>query len=179
MIRRPPRSTLFPYTTLFRSLSGHRPEDTGRLRLPLVVDDHRGVLVEPDVRPVLAAGLLHGADDDRLGDVALLHLPRRDGVLDGHDDLVAEPRVAPLAPAQDPDHERAPGAAVIRDLEDGFLLDHGSAPLLRAFDDFDHTPPDRLRQGPRLHDPHGVARLGAVLVPRLHRLGAGDLLAVD
>src|SRR5262245_63926277 len=26
MIRRPPRSTLFPYTTLFRSKSGHRVE---------------------------------------------------------------------------------------------------------------------------------------------------------
>src|SRR5437764_6424654 len=25
MIRRPPRSTLFPYTTLFRSPAGHRP----------------------------------------------------------------------------------------------------------------------------------------------------------
>src|SRR2546429_7652595 len=25
MIRRPPRSTLFPYTTLFRSLEAHRP----------------------------------------------------------------------------------------------------------------------------------------------------------
>src|SRR3712207_7443293 len=35
MIRRPPRSTLFPYTTLFRSLRGrvvqrHRPSDRGR-----------------------------------------------------------------------------------------------------------------------------------------------------
>src|SRR3712207_8494393 len=30
MIRRPPRSTLFPYTTLFRSgLRGHRPEASG------------------------------------------------------------------------------------------------------------------------------------------------------
>src|SRR5690349_3836350 len=27
MIRRPPRSTLFPYTTLFRSLLSVRPED--------------------------------------------------------------------------------------------------------------------------------------------------------
>src|SRR5258706_15990280 len=26
MIRRPPRSTLFPYTTLFRSLESHNPE---------------------------------------------------------------------------------------------------------------------------------------------------------
>src|SRR2546425_8959956 len=32
MIRRPPRSTLFPYTTLFRSLRGWRqsPRDCGR-----------------------------------------------------------------------------------------------------------------------------------------------------
>src|SRR3712207_9430475 len=27
MIRRPPRSTLFPYTTLFRSERGHQPPD--------------------------------------------------------------------------------------------------------------------------------------------------------
>src|SRR2546430_9999438 len=32
MIRRPPRSTLFPYTTLFRSLGGGRSED-GEQRL--------------------------------------------------------------------------------------------------------------------------------------------------
>src|SRR2546425_3355864 len=31
MIRRPPRSTLFPYTTLFRSLPVHRPGDGGAL----------------------------------------------------------------------------------------------------------------------------------------------------
>src|SRR5256885_9249938 len=30
MIRRPPRSTLFPYTTLFRSRRGGRPADAGR-----------------------------------------------------------------------------------------------------------------------------------------------------
>src|SRR2546426_6817882 len=33
MIRRPPRSTLFPYTTLFRSRAGARRDD-GRLRGP-------------------------------------------------------------------------------------------------------------------------------------------------
>src|SRR2546426_2314510 len=32
MIRRPPRSTLFPYTTLFRSR--HLPDERPRLRLP-------------------------------------------------------------------------------------------------------------------------------------------------
>src|SRR5260370_6184236 len=30
MIRRPPRSTLFPYTTLFRSLPGGRPSTVAR-----------------------------------------------------------------------------------------------------------------------------------------------------
>src|SRR3989442_3246510 len=30
MIRRPPRSTLFPYTTLFRSLHDERPASLGR-----------------------------------------------------------------------------------------------------------------------------------------------------
>src|SRR3712207_9194876 len=32
MIRRPPRSTLFPYTTLFRSLHALRPETGFRIR---------------------------------------------------------------------------------------------------------------------------------------------------
>src|SRR5689334_24111048 len=31
MIRRPPRSTLFPYTTLFRSLRGLQPEPAARV----------------------------------------------------------------------------------------------------------------------------------------------------
>src|SRR3712207_7422821 len=33
MIRRPPRSTLFPYTTLFRSLVGHELVEPARVRL--------------------------------------------------------------------------------------------------------------------------------------------------
>src|SRR2546426_2342271 len=33
MIRRPPRSTLFPYTTLFRSQRGGQEHDTGRIEL--------------------------------------------------------------------------------------------------------------------------------------------------
>src|SRR5256885_17009337 len=38
MIRRPPRSTLFPYTTLFRSCSGDPPVLQGSLRRPEAVD---------------------------------------------------------------------------------------------------------------------------------------------
>src|SRR3712207_8013764 len=36
MIRRPPRSTLFPYTTLFRSLSGWPFQPRGASRVPAV-----------------------------------------------------------------------------------------------------------------------------------------------
>src|SRR3712207_8741263 len=61
MIRRPPRSTLFPYTTLFRSVQvSHRhrrarlrPErpvqavdEVGGLQLPAVVELHAGAQVE-------------------------------------------------------------------------------------------------------------------------------------
>src|SRR3712207_8872321 len=44
MIRRPPRSTLFPYTTLFRSVDaapGQEPEDGGELAHRHREDDHR------------------------------------------------------------------------------------------------------------------------------------------
>src|SRR2546425_12873175 len=47
MIRRPPRSTLFPYTTLFRSLSGATLDGAG-LADPAPVTDYR-------VRPATAA----------------------------------------------------------------------------------------------------------------------------
>src|SRR5256885_10513196 len=36
MIRRPPRSTLFPYTTLFRSIAVRVGDDLGGLERPLV-----------------------------------------------------------------------------------------------------------------------------------------------
>src|SRR5438477_4924245 len=45
MIRRPPRSTLFPYTTLFRSLPGiptRRRSEPGTDGLPTVRGDRRG-----------------------------------------------------------------------------------------------------------------------------------------
>src|SRR2546427_8313541 len=47
MIRRPPRSTLFPYTTLFRSLRSHQPARSE--------GDAEGVFHEPDGRVMRAA----------------------------------------------------------------------------------------------------------------------------
>src|SRR2546430_2842083 len=54
MIRRPPRSTLFPYTTLFRSVRIHAGEEFPRSLL-----DHQGAVMDVRVR---LAGL---AQDDR------------------------------------------------------------------------------------------------------------------
>src|SRR3712207_8662034 len=61
MIRRPPRSTLFPYTTLFRSWAGRKGQDVGRLVLPApiaveallkgVVGEHEAELPLPKPGP--------------------------------------------------------------------------------------------------------------------------------
>src|SRR5258708_30909007 len=58
MIRRPPRSTLFPYTTLFRSLAGGRHPPGRARRVPRAVDrgerqhvrseEHTSELQSPD-----------------------------------------------------------------------------------------------------------------------------------
>src|SRR2546422_926329 len=61
MIRRPPRSTLFPYTTLFRSIAGqpvtlrrevvyrYRDQGIGEVRRPIVVTQPFEVAVTPDL----------------------------------------------------------------------------------------------------------------------------------
>src|SRR5512144_3292766 len=82
-------------------LARHGAEDAGSLGLLLVVDEDGRVLVEPDVAPVPAADLLHGADEHRLVDVPLLHGGSRQRVLDGDDDHVAEPSVPLAGPAED------------------------------------------------------------------------------
>src|SRR5262245_65617531 len=52
MIRRPPRSTLFPYTTLFRSVvGGHRPAHVGQ------AEDRRDTRVLAVVEPRRDVGL--------------------------------------------------------------------------------------------------------------------------
>src|SRR3712207_9098708 len=66
MIRRPPRSTLFPYTTLFRS---RRPQQPAPVRRALVVDADDWSKVVLAVIPVVGAvaKLLRGAVQGRRG----------------------------------------------------------------------------------------------------------------
>src|SRR3712207_8736517 len=63
MIRRPPRSTLFPYTTLFRSGEGVSAMNRDRYKRVLVVED------DPDVRDSLSLFLrTQGYAVERAGD---------------------------------------------------------------------------------------------------------------
>src|SRR2546430_12026681 len=60
MIRRPPRSTLFPYTTLFRS---QRAAPPGRVRGAAVLHLHRG---NPELREMVRVlPHPHADDEDR------------------------------------------------------------------------------------------------------------------
>src|SRR3712207_7794886 len=71
MIRRPPRSTLFPYTTLFRS-TGTRPEDFPPDRL---APTSSGGIGERGAKPSAAAGDCDGLrweSADALGGLPLL-----------------------------------------------------------------------------------------------------------
>src|SRR4029078_13726810 len=65
------------------------PEDPGAPRVVVRIDDHRGVLVEGDVRAVIAPELLLRAQDDGLDDLALLDGPLRVGLLERRGDDVA------------------------------------------------------------------------------------------
>src|ERR687890_2552390 len=101
-------------------LARDRPEDAGAAGVVLRVDDHGGVLVEGDVRAVVAAELLLGAHDDRLDDVALLDRPLRVGLLDRRGDDVADAGIAPARAALDADAEDLARAGVVGDPEAGF-----------------------------------------------------------
>src|SRR5437762_3442761 len=74
-------------------LAGHRSEDARAHRLVLIVDEHRGVVIELDIRAVAAAHLFDRADDDRLHDSALLDGAIGRGFLPGRRADVADPRV--------------------------------------------------------------------------------------
>src|SRR5258707_9472547 len=66
MIRRPPRSTLFPYTTLFRSADLHGPDrDAGHPGGVLVAADGEDVAAPPGPAEANADDDGHGDEGDR------------------------------------------------------------------------------------------------------------------
>src|SRR5215213_3584451 len=105
-------------------LARDRSEDAGPARVVLGVDDHRGVLVERDVGPVLAPESLLRAHDDGLYDLALLDRSLRRGLLDGGGDDVPHARVAAARASHHADAEDLARAGVVGDAETGLVLDH-------------------------------------------------------
>src|SRR4030065_341443 len=101
MIRRPPRSTLFPYTTLFRSEHDQVSEGDGEDRLPPVhpaLDETGGEHVGRDI---------HREPDPEGSDVVRRPRPRADA---GGGEIPAdEPRVEALFRAELEEPVRAPG----------------------------------------------------------------------
>src|SRR3989449_2311410 len=96
MIRRPPRSTLFPYTTLFRS-----PRAFGLQERPARAGV--GGVGELAVFSAIAAGL-HGVEDVAVGHLAAVHVDRDRGSRIGILDLVVLERRGQSAGLGDPRH---------------------------------------------------------------------------
>ena len=86
-------------------LAGHGAEDTASAELTGIVQQDTGIVVETDIGTVGATDFLLGADDDCIGNGALLGVAARNGALDGDDDLVAYGSVTMAGTAQDADAE--------------------------------------------------------------------------
>src|SRR3989449_11041696 len=104
MIRRPPRSTLFPYTTLFRSVLAI-PGDGRRERVAEAVARRPAELVDllrvERVAPVVARPILHGLDQGLGLPQEMEDLARQHDVLH----LVAAADVVDLALPALPEHQ--------------------------------------------------------------------------
>src|SRR4051794_23706596 len=156
-------------------LAGHRPEDARAARVVGLVDDHGRVLVEADVRAVVAAEGLLRAHDDRADDLALLDRALRRRLLDRRGDHVTDAGVAALVAADDADAEDLAGAGVVGHAQACLVLDHD---LLRPLQDLDQAPALGARQRAGLDDAHEVALAGVVVlvVGVQRRRRAHDLL---
>src|SRR2546422_7464785 len=74
MIRRPPRSTLFPYTTLFRSLGRVEDAAEGRLHAEQVEEARRGLEGGQLLRPAPAGGAARRSEEHTSELQSRLHL---------------------------------------------------------------------------------------------------------
>src|SRR2546426_1762380 len=116
MIRRPPRSTLFPYTTLFRSPLARRPAHPGRgqqaARLPARHPEPRSRRRDLRARPHrVDRGSAGDAQGPRGEDPAALLRPGRPGADDPRRDRLAAGHHARAGP---PDQGKSAGAAASR-----------------------------------------------------------------
>src|SRR2546422_6427376 len=78
MIRRPPRSTLFPYTTLFRSLLP--PERAAQPGVPIRVEALRGLGRHPRGEPLVQPQVVPPRHRDQVAEPLVRDLVRDDAV---------------------------------------------------------------------------------------------------
>src|SRR3712207_2156009 len=169
MIRRPPRSTLFPYTTLFRS-----PLSDARLLAHLEgLDD----VLDLDVveRPETDAALVALAD---LGHVVLEATQRLDGQVVRDDDAVADQPAAGVPGDRAAAHDGAGDVADARHPEDLADLRRAELDLLELR--LEHALEGRLDLLDRLVDDRVVPDVDALAVGQLGGLPLGpDVEAQD
>src|SRR5581483_2367072 len=162
-------------------LARHRSEDARADRLLLIIQQHRGVVVEADIAAVGAADLFMGAHDDRLRDIALLHLGVGDGFLDRHHDYVADRRVAATRAAEHLDTLDFAGAGIVGDAQDRSHLYHGRSVLaLRLLEHPADAPSFVARKRRRFDDQYAIALVALALFVMGHEAhAAADPFAVE
>src|SRR3712207_9563021 len=108
MIRRPPRSTLFPYTTLFRSASliddgvieaGRGVAVIGKTEGNGGVNDYTRIIADRAFREVLVA---KGAPEDQVRQVPIVWSGGTDGVLSPHATVFATLPEGSVEPTDEP-----------------------------------------------------------------------------
>src|SRR5690606_19847679 len=109
---------------LVSQFTADRAENTGAPRVPTVLDEPGGVLIEADVGAVGPTAFLRGAHDNGFDDVALLDPRAGQGVLDGRHNRVTDARVPPARAAKDTDGQQLLRTRVVGDLESRLLLNH-------------------------------------------------------
>src|SRR5467141_225771 len=148
---------------LFAQFARHRAEHARPHGLARIIDQHRGVVVEPDVRAILAPPFFPHPHHNRLHNSSLFDLAFRCCFLYRGGDDVAEARLQSRVAAHRHDAGQLARAGIVGHRQPGSHLNHWSAPLslLRGRrvprQHFLQPPALQLRKRPRGHDAHRVA----------------------
>src|SRR5208337_2213152 len=153
---------------LLAQLSCHGTKYARPHRLAGIVDEHRGVVIEADVRAVLAAVFLAHAHDDALHNLAFLDLAFRRRFLHRRGDDVTQPGLQSRVATEGENAHELPRSGIVGHRQPGSHHYHVCAPvpLLRrrlAGQHFLQTPALEARERPGGHDGYGVALLGFAL----------------
>src|SRR5216684_7335788 len=159
---------------LLAQLACHRAEHARPHRLACIVDQHRGVVVEPDVRAILAPPFFPHPHHHSFHHASFFDLAFRCRFLYRGGDDVAEARFQPRVAAYRHDARQLARAGIVGHRQPGSHLNHWSAPLsfLRnrrvPRQHFLQPPALQLRKRPRGHNAHRIAWLGlAIFVVRV------------